>query len=66
MKNDDTYEIVWSFNNPEPYEELRRQGIITVKQGSLQYFYYYLSSKVIVFNDLLEAFLPTTGNQVYI
>ena len=66
MKNDDTYEIVWSFNNPEPYDELRRQGIITVKQGSLQYFYYYLSSKVIVFNDLLEAFLPTTGNQVYI
>lgn len=66
MKNDDTYEIVWSFNNPEPYDELRRQGIITVKQGSLQYFYYYLSSKVIVFNDLLEAFLPTTRNQVYI
>ena len=66
MKNDDTYEIVWSFNNPEPYDELRRQGIITVKQGSLQYFYYYLSSKVIVFNDLLEAFLPTTENQVYI
>lgn len=66
MKNDDTYEIVWSFNNPEPYDELRQQGIITVKQGSLQYFYYYLSSKVIVFNDLLEAFLPTTENQVYI
>lgn len=66
MKNDDMYEIVWSFNNPELYDELRRQGIITVKQGSLQYFYYYLSSKVIVFNDLLEAFLPTTGNQVYI
>lgn len=66
MKNDDAYEIVWSFNNPESYDELCQQGIITVKQGSLQYFYYYLSSKVIIFNDLLEAILPTTGNQVYI
>ena len=66
MKNDDTYEIVWSFNNPNLYEELRQQGIITIKQGSLKYFYYYLSSKIIIFNDLLEAFLPTTENQVYI
>lgn len=66
IKSDKAYEIIWAFNNPELYSSLKDDGIITVKRGSLKYIYYYVSSKVIVFNDLFESFLPTGKGQVYI
>lgn len=47
---DGKYEIVWGLNTPSKYQDLLENEIIVVKHGSIKFYYYLLTAKVLVTN----------------
>ena len=61
----DKFQYVWCLNNP-PESLSNREGIIIVKYNSLRYFYYQMTSKVIVANIPSPCYVPRRNNQFMI
>lgn len=59
-------EIVWSFRDILPYSNYFDNNIVVVKCKTILYFYYLLTSKVIIINDGLEPYIPIRSNQIFI
>jgi len=60
------FELFWATSYPETVEHLRKIGITPVKFGSLDYYLKYFTSKIIITNDHLRAFLIKRENQFLI
>lgn len=50
LVNQKKYEIIWAFNDPEKFAELKEQGVKLVKYRSLQYYFYKATAKVSICN----------------
>ena len=57
-KGHSRYEIVYSVNEPERYVNLKKRGFIMVKFNSSHYFYYAMTSKVIITNSGGTSYIP--------
>lgn len=58
--------VVLSLKNPDKYSHLKELGFNLVKSGSLKYYYYYMTSKVLICNDFLPLFIGNRMGQVTI
>lgn len=64
-QNGNKLQYVWCLNNP-PESLSNREGIIIVKYNSLRYFYYQMTSKVIVANIPSPCYVPRRKKQFMI
>lgn len=58
------YDIIWAFADPEKWRYIK--GIRVVKMHSLQWLYYLLTSKVVIYNRNPESYLPKRKGQTVI
>lgn len=66
-KEDPTcYEIIYSVNSTERYGNLKKRGFVMVKFNSPNYFYYALTSKVIITNSGGTSYIPLRKKQCLI
>jgi CDP-glycerol glycerophosphotransferase len=57
------FDIVWTFRNPEKFQELKKRGIIVCKTRSIAHYYYKLTSKVSVCNGAWGSEVPDRKGQ---
>nr|WP_211494785.1 CDP-glycerol glycerophosphotransferase family protein [Fusobacterium necrophorum] len=56
-------EIVWSFKkNSSHYKNIKKYKV--VKYSSLKFFFFFVTSKVIITNDFIPSFLPVRRTQI--
>ena len=58
------YELVWVFNEPDLYKDL--PNIRVIKKNSLKYFYYHMTSRVIIVNMTDAVYIPRRKKQTVI
>ncbi|MCI7352787.1 MAG: CDP-glycerol glycerophosphotransferase family protein [Holdemanella porci] len=66
LSNTNEYEIIWAFKEPEKFLYLKERNIRLVKVYSLKYYYYYISSAVLVFNDFWSSFIRPRKKQIFL
>lgn len=57
------FELVWAFINPEKFAFLNEEGAIICKFRTFKYYYYVLTSKVVVVNTTLGSEVPQRKGQ---
>lgn len=65
-KHDRDFRLIISVKNTKKYAFLKELGYELVKSNSFKYYYHYLTSKVVVFNDFKPAFIPDNHLQIII
>lgn len=58
--------LVWAFNHPEEFEDLKERGIKLIRFKTWKYFYYRLFAKIIITNVGEYAYIPVRSNQLFI
>lgn len=66
LEDNKNYEIVWAFKEPQHFEYLKQMGITVCKIRSLTFYYYRMTSKVIVTNEMFEGEIPKRKKQLKI
>jgi len=59
-------ELVWAFENPSKFEFLRERGIRVVRYNSMEFVRACLTSRFVVTNCEVPAWLPVRRNQILI
>lgn len=62
------FEIIWSFNNPEKFEKIKAKNsnIKVIRNRSLKWIYYTMTSKFGVTNTGVNSFIPLRKKQCFI
>ena len=60
------FEIIWAFQHPEKFAFLNKKGIKTCKCRKPLYYFYRLTSGVVVHNSNIGAEAPIRSKQIYI
>lgn len=63
LSSGERYEIIWAFKNPAGFSFLEKEGIKVCKIRSLRYYYFHLTAKVIVTNEMGEGEIPKRKEQ---
>lgn len=59
--------FIWAFNDVERHRSLFENSTVTLcRTNSIQYFYYMMTSQIIISNNLVSSFFPLRKSQVYI
>lgn len=65
-RHDDTYEIIWAFEEPKNYLFLKQQNVQLVKHLSLKSLFYLMTARVIVTNGTNVLWIPFRKGQIVI
>lgn len=63
LNQPESYEIIWSFENPEKYEFLKSDKVKIVKSYGFKFWYYRLTAKITVNNVIWKNFTPIRKGQ---
>lgn len=63
LKQQEPYEIIWSFKKPSKFTYLQSENVKLVKAYSIRFWYYRLTAKVTVTNVIWKNFTPVRKGQ---
>lgn len=66
LQHSQEYNIIWAFTKLSDFSYLESRGIKIVKVYSLKYYYYYLTSEILIFNDFWSSFIKKRKGQIFI
>lgn len=63
LDTEDNYDVIWAFENPDHYNDLKTQGIHVIRDRGPVFWYYRLTAKVSVTNVMWRNYTPIRKDQ---